>query len=149
MINSLNDDVPSTNQDPKLMEPFTNSEIKKKLKSKSNLAPGKGKVKYRHLKLVDPNCLLLQVLFNRCLIEKKFRHIWKHATTILIYKKSDSNEPNNFRPIALMFIYKLFTSLLAMRVSTFAIANNLMSEELKCARPAEGCHEHTFTINSG
>ena len=40
MINSLNEHVPSTNQDPKLMEPFTNSEIKK-LKSMSNSAPGK------------------------------------------------------------------------------------------------------------
>ena len=149
VINSLNEHVPSVNQDPKLMEPFTSTEIKKKLKSMSNSAPGKDKVEYRHLSLVDPNCSLLQVLFNRCLIEKKIPHIWKHATTILIHKKGDSNDPSNFRPIALMScIYKLFTSLLAMRVSTFAITNSLMSEDQKCARPAEGCHEHTFTLQS-
>ena len=86
VINSLNEHVPSANQDPKLMEPFTSTEIKKKLKSMSNSAPGKDKVEYRHLKLVDPNCSLLQVLFNRCLIENKIPQIWKHATTILIRK---------------------------------------------------------------
>ena len=149
VINSSNEHVPSANQDPKLLEPFTSSEVKKKLKSMSNSAPGKDKVEYRHLKLVDPNCSMLQVLFNRCLIENKIPQIWKHATTILIYKKGDSNDPSNFRPIALMScIYKLFTSLLAMRISTFAITHNLMSEDQKCARPAEGCHEHTFTLQS-
>ena len=149
VINSLNEHVPSANQDPKLLEPFTSTEIKKKLKSMSNSAPGKDKVEYRHLKLVDPNCSMLQVLFNRCFSKKKIPQIWKHATTILIYKKGDSNDPSNFRPIALMScIYKLFTSLLAMRISTFAITNNLMSEDQKCARPAEGCHEHTCTLQS-
>ena len=83
------------------------------------------------------------------LVEQKIPHIWKHATTILIYKKGDSNVPSNFRPIALMScIYKLFTSLFAMRVTTFAMTNDLMSAEQKCARPAEGCHEHAFTLQS-
>ena len=118
----------------------------------SNSAPGKDKVEYRYLKLVDPDGSLLQLVFNRCLSEKKIPLIpliWKHATTILSYKKGDSNDPSNFRPIALMScIYKLFTSLMAVRVSKFAVHNNLMSSEKKSARPSEGCHEHTFMLQS-
>ena len=149
VLESLCEHVPSTNVDPSLMTPFSNKEIKAKLVSMSNSAPGRERIEYRHLKLVDPDGSLLQVLFNRCLVERKIPHIWKHATTILIYKKGDSNVPSNFRPIALMScIYKLFTSLLAMRVTTFAMTNDLMSAEQKCARPAEGCHEHTFTLQS-
>ena len=149
VLESLREHVPSTNVDPNLMTPFTNKEIKAKLVSMSNSAPGSDRVEYRHLKLVDPDGSLLQVLFNRCLVERKIPLIWKHATTILIYKKGDCNDPSNFRPIALMScIYKLFSSLLAMRVTSFAITNDLMSAEQKCARPAEGCHEHTFTLQS-
>ena len=149
VLESLCEHVPSTNVDPSLMTPFSNKEIKAKLVSMSNSAPGRDRIEYRHLKLVDPDGSLLQVLFNRCLVERKIPHIWKHATTILIYKKGDSNVPSNFRPIALMScIYKLFTSLLAMRVTTFAMTNDLMSAEQKCTRPAEGCHEHTFTLQS-
>ena len=149
VLEPLCEHVPSTNVDPSLMTPFTNKEIKAKLVSMSNSAPGRDRIEYRHLKLVDLDGSLLQVLFNRCLAERKTPHICKHATTILIYKKGDSNVPSNFRPIALMScIYKLFTSLLAMRVTTFAMTNDLISAEQKCARPAEGCHEHTFTMQS-
>ena len=115
----------------------------------SNSAPGKDKVEYRHLKLVDPGGSLLQLVFNRCLSEKKIPLIWKHATTILIYKKGDSSDPSNFCPISLMScLYKLFTFLMAARVSKFAVDNNLMSSEQKSARPSEGCHEHTPTLQS-
>jgi hypothetical protein len=37
---------------------------------------------------------------------------------------------------------------MAARVSKFAVDNNLMSSEQKSARPSEGCHEHTFTLQS-
>ena len=133
VLESLRKHVPSTNVDPNLTTPFTNKEIKAKLVSMSNSAPGSDRVEYCHLKLVDPDGSLLQVLFNRCLVERKIPLIWKHATTILIYKKGDCNDPSNFRPIALMScIYKLFSSLLAMRVTSFAMTNDLMSAEQKC-----------------
>ena len=43
---------------------------------------------------------------------------------------------------------KLFTSILLARVSDFAINNNLLSSQQKSAKPSEGCHEHTFTLQS-
>ncbi len=107
------------------------------------------RVEYRHLKLVDPDCSILGLIFNKCLEEKKIPLSWKQSTTILIYKKGSSDEPSNFRPIALMScIYKLFTSILSSCISNFAVKEELISNEQKSAKPAEGCHEHSFTLQS-
>ena len=149
LLKSLNDFVPSVDEDPTILAPLTTKDIKNKLKPMANSAPGKDRVEYRHLKQVDPNCKVLETIFNRCLDNKKVPTSWKQSTTILIYKKGNSDDPSNFRPVALMScIYKLFTALLAARVTDFAINNGLMSPQQKSARPAEGCHEHTFTLES-
>ena len=149
VLQSLNINVPCADEDPNITAPFSSKDIKNKLKSLANSAPGKDRVEYRHLKLVDPDCKILNIIYNKCLAVKKIPPSWKESTTILIYKKGSSDDPSNFRPIALMScLYKLFTSLLALRVSNFSIQNNLMSPQQKSARPAEGCHEHTFTLQS-
>ncbi len=149
LISSLSDNVPPTEIDQSLMDPMSSKEIKDKLKCMSNSAPGKDRVEYRHLKMVDPNCSVLGLIFNKCLEEKKIPLSWKQSTTILIYKKGSSDEPSNFRPIALMScVYKLFTSILSSRISNFAINEELISNEQKSAKPAEGCHEHSFTLQS-
>ena len=149
LINSLTEHVLSVPQDAYIMAPFTAGEVSRKLKSLSNSSPGKDKVEYRHLKLLDPKGELLQLIFNRCINEKKVPSVWKHSTTVPIYKKGDSSDPSNFRPIALMScLYKLLMSLLSARASNFAIQHSIMSDQQKCARPSEGCHEHTFTLQS-
>ncbi len=149
VLESLNRHVPSADEDPSIMEPMSEKVIKDKLKNMSNSAPGKDRVEYRHLRQVDPNCKVLTSIFNRCLTQKQIPSAWKISTTILIYKKANSDDPSNFRPIALMScLYKLFTAILASRATNFAINNNLMSNQQKSARPAEGCHEHTFTLQS-
>ncbi len=114
--------------------------------SMSNSAPGKNRVEYRHLKLVDPDCSLMELVLNWCISERQIPMAWKQSTIILIYKKGDSNDPSNFRPIALMScLYKLLTAHLSARVSQFAVDQNLMSTHQKSTRPSKGCHEHTFT----
>ncbi|CAB4028427.1 Hypothetical predicted protein, partial [Paramuricea clavata] len=149
LVSSLSDNVPSTDIDQSLMDQMSPKEIKDKLKSMSNSAPGKDKVEYRHLKLVDPDCKVLSLIYNKCLEEKKIPSSWKQSSTILIYKKGSSDDPSNFRPIALMLcIYKLFTSILAARISNFAINKDLISNEQKSAKPSEGCHEHSYTLQS-
>ena len=149
VIASLNEHVPSTNEDLSLMAPISNKEIKNKLRSMSNSAPGRDKVEYRHMKLVDPNCKILGVIFNQCLKGNKIPATWKQSTPILIHKKDPDDDLRNFRPIALMScIYKLFTSIPSSRVSSFAISNDLISSHQKSAKPSEGCHEHTFTLPS-
>ena len=149
LVSSLSDNVPSAETDNSIMDPMSSKEIKNKLRSMSNSAPGKDRVEYRHLKMVDPECKVLGLIFNKCLEENKVPLSWKQSTTILIYKKGSSDDPSNFRPIALMScIYKLFTSILSSRVSHFAIDKDLISAEQKSAKPSEGCHEHSFTLQS-
>jgi hypothetical protein len=149
LVSSLSDNVPSAETDNSIMDPMSTKEIKNKLRSMSNSAPGKDRVEYRHLKMVDPECKVLGLIFNKCLEENKVPLSWKQSTTILIYKKGSSDDPSNFRPIALMScIYKLFTSILSSRVSHFAIDSDLISAEQKSAKPSEGCHEHSFTLQS-
>ena len=149
LLSSLTNNVPSVEVDQSLTDPMSTKDIKDKLKSMSNSAPGKDRVEYRHLKSVDPNCSILSLIFNKCLEEKKIPLSWKQSTTILIYKKGSSDDPSNFRPIALMScIYKLFTSILSSRISNFAIKKELISSEQKSAKPSEGCHEHSFILQS-
>ena len=115
----------------------------------NNSAPGRDHVEYRHLKLVDPHATTLCIIFNHCLIAGQIPPHWKQSTTILIHKKGPTDDPANFRPISLMScLYKLFMSLLASRISQVAIKKGLISPNQKSARPHEGCHEHSFSLQS-
>jgi hypothetical protein len=145
----LNEFVPSGPADDNLGTPTTPKEVEKKLKSLSNSAPGVDRVEYRHLKTIDPKGSLLSSIFNRCLAEEDVPSQWKIAQTILIHKKGDASDISNFRPIALMScIYKLFASIIANRLVSFSINNDLLSSAQKSARPSEGCYEHTFILQS-
>ena len=74
---------------------------------------------------------------------------WKTATTILIHKKESIADPANFRPIALVScLYKLLMAVLAKRMTTFSISNDLLSNAQKSARPSKGCYEHAFILES-
>lgn len=145
----LDDFVPSVAPDENLYSPISPEEASKKLRSLSNSAPGSDKVEYRHLRSVDPKCTILANIFNRCLTESDVPSNWKTSSTILIHKKGDAGDVSNFRPIALMScIYKLLMSIIANRLVTYSIDNNLLSDVQKSARPSEGCYEHTFILQS-
>ena len=74
---------------------------------------------------------------------------WKSATTVLIHKKDSTDDPSNFRPIALMScLYKLVMGITAKRLTSWAIDNDLMSKEQKSARLSKGCYEHSFLLQS-
>ena len=149
LIETLGKYVPSAKPDVDFLEPFADFTIAQKLRSMANSAPGKDKLEYNHLKLVDPEAKVLQLIYNRCLLAQRIPASWKEATTILIHKKGPSDDPSNFRPIALMScLYKLYAALLTTRISRTALEHGLLSPNQKSARPGEGCHEHTFTLLS-
>ena len=121
----------------------------RKLKTFSNSAPGQDRLKYRHLRLIDPKCEILAALFHHCLTAQDVPSAWKTATTILIYKKNSTADPSNFRPIALMScLYKLPMSILAKLITNHAINYDLLRPEQKSARTSEGCYEHAFLLES-
>ena len=75
--------------------------------------------------------------------------IWKQAVTVLIYKKGEARDISNFRPIALMScIYKLLMGIIAKRLTRWSLDAGILSPEQKCARPTEGCYEHTYILKS-
>jgi hypothetical protein len=74
---------------------------------------------------------------------------WKEARTVQIYKKADDTDVSNFRPIALMScIYKLFMGVMAKGLTRWSIDAGILSLQQKCARPSEGCYEHTYILKS-
>ena len=149
LAKELQEHVPSLPIDESLFDPPTAAEVSAKLRMMSNSAPGKDRVEYRHLRVIDPKGELLASIFGHCIRQRDVPDIWKTATTILIHKKGPTDDVSNFRPIALMScIYKLLMGLLARRMSKWAIENALLSEEQKSARPTEGCYEHGFLLQS-
>ena len=145
----LSEHIPSLATDDSLFVPPTPEELAHKLRSFSNSAPGQDRLEYRHLRLLDPRCEILSHMFSHCFKAKDVPAHWKLATTILIHKKNSTNDPSNFRPIALMScLYKLLMSILARRMTNHAITNDLLSAEQKSARPSEDCYEHAFLLES-
>ena len=64
-------------------------------------------------------------------------------------QREATTDPANFPPIALTScLYKLLMTVLAKRMTTFSISNDLLSNAQKSARPSEGCYEHAFILQS-
>jgi hypothetical protein len=141
--------VPSAPMDNDLFSPPSADELSAKLRSMANSAPGKDRLEYRHLRLLDPRCQILAKMFRHCFLAKDVPASWKTATTILIHKKDSTSDASNFRPIALMScLYKLMMAIIAKRMTSFSISNDLLSQQQKSARPSEGCYEHAFLLKS-
>ena len=150
LLQHLKENVPSLDDDSDcLTAELTATEILTKLHAAANTSPGPDRVEYRHLKRVDPQCKILHLIFQRCLVESNVPQAWKDACTILIHKKQDPSDPANSRPIALMScIYKLFMGTLGKRISSWATHHNILLPEQKSARPSEGCYEHTYLLKT-
>ena len=75
---------------------------------------------------------------------------WKRGLTVLIYKKGDSNDPANFRPITLQpVMYKILSSVMRNRLFTFVDNNNYIDKHVqKGFWPAvDGVTEHTQLLS--
>ena len=71
---------------------------------------------------------------------------WKRACTILIHKKSNTNDPSNFRPITLESVpLKVFTSCLRNAIYSFLTSNNFIEHNIQkgFTRNLSGTLEHT------
>ena len=149
LLEELSAFVPSAPMDNDLFTPPSPDKLSAKLRSMANSAPGKDRLEYRHLRLLDPRCQILSKMFRHCFIAKDVPASWKTATTILIHKKDSTSDASNFRPIVLMScLYKLLMAIIAKRMTSFSISNDLLSQQQKSARPSEGCYEHAFFLES-
>ena len=75
---------------------------------------------------------------------------WKRSKTIMIYKKGETNVPSNFRPISLLStIYKLYSGILASRLTRIATSHGWLLAEQKGFLPSiRGIQEHTFLLQT-
>jgi hypothetical protein len=72
---------------------------------------------------------------------------WKTSTTVLIYKKGDTNDITNWRPIAIMrTIYKLFAGVLAKRITTWLDDNSVLASAQKGFMPYDEVYEHNYIL---
>lgn len=59
----------------------------------------------------------LYILLNRCLQEQQIPTEWWNAKVILLFKKGDSANVENYRPISLLStLYKLLTRIVTDRL---------------------------------
>ncbi|KAI8427328.1 hypothetical protein MSG28_001907 [Choristoneura fumiferana] len=86
---------------------------------KDGKAPGDDKISNEILK----NTLTviskpLTILFNKILETEQIPTQWTKSTIVLLHKKGDKNEINNYRPISLMSnIYKVFSKIILGRIT--------------------------------
>lgn len=89
----------------------------------------------------------LHRIIKHCWISKSVPRIWKHLSfTILVYKKSSTKIPSNFRPITLQpVLAKVYSALTRNHIYDFMINNyyiktNIQTGFCKCV---SGTIEHT------
>ena len=86
--------------------------------------------------IILKNCAILRTLLHQIVIEcwnrKKNPKCWKQGATILIYKKGDTSDPSNFRPITLQPVwYKIFSSILKQRMFNFLSDNKYLDKNIQ------------------
>jgi ribonuclease HI len=92
---------------------------------------------------------LLHAAYQCCWRHRRVPATWKVGLVRLLHKKGDRAEPNNWRPICLQqAIYKVYSGLLARRLSRWLEANERFTTAQKGFREFNGCHEHNFVASS-
>lgn len=134
------------------LSPVTPGCIKGMLrKCSSKSAPGPDGITYHHLKKLLCTHHSLATIFSKILISNQSPSCWCQAKTILLYKKSDSSLPNNFRPIALRScIGKLFHKIIAHRLEAFLISNNVIDTSFQKGflTGVNGVMEHSLSVKA-
>lgn len=146
----LNTNIPKVlNQGSEDIPEIDEAEIMAALKSmKNNKAPGEDGLVIESIKNGGQNIIkALKILFNKCLLEGITPSQWENAQIIILHKKGDNTDLENYRPISLLsHIYKLYTKILTTRLT-----NKLeffLSKEQAGFRTKYGTNDHLLTIKA-
>ncbi|OWZ00696.1 reverse transcriptase, partial [Phytophthora megakarya] len=92
---------------------------------------------------------LLHAAYQFCWLHRRVPALWKVGIVRLIHKKADPTQPANWRPICLQpAIYKLYSGLLARRLSRWLERNQRLPMAQKGFRAFNGCHEHNLVATT-
>ena len=92
---------------------------------------------------------LLHAIIVECWSKKCIPQCWKKSATRLIYKKGDTSDPSNFRPITLQpVLYKILAAIMRKRMFEYLSQNKLIDQKhQKGFWPSvDGVGEHTETL---
>ncbi|XP_044767130.1 uncharacterized protein LOC123323016 [Coccinella septempunctata] len=99
---------------------ISKQEIKAALRQmKNRKSPGEDRITCEMLKMggvvIERS---LQILLNKCLLEGNIPDTWKNAEMVLLFKKGDNGNVENYRPISLLsHMYKLLTRIITNRLT--------------------------------
>jgi hypothetical protein len=94
--------------------------------------------------------LLLKII-NRVLTSRLHPRLWSVAVMILLFKSGKTDDPANFRNIALTNVEgKLFWSVIGKRIMSFALANKFLPNTIQkgFVDGVPGCLDHTDMVFS-
>lgn len=99
---------------------ITNSEIRMALSQlKNNKCAGEDRITAEMLKIGGRKIeQILKILFNKIVDEGKIPQDWYNSEVILIFKKGDNTNIENYRPISILsHLYKLLTKIITNRIT--------------------------------
>ena len=108
-------------------------ELEAKLHRATNTSLGVDGLEYRHIRALDNDCTttLLETVC-RMVWKIGIPNCWKISRTVPIFKKGDTSDYSNFRPIFLLpTIYKLFSGVISQRLTEVASDLGWLSPEQK------------------
>jgi hypothetical protein len=92
---------------------------------------------------------LLHLIIMECWKQRRIPRCWKRSATILIYKKGDTSDPANFRPITLQPVfYKILAIVMKKRMYEFLSNNHYLDKTRQKGfwPKVDGVGEHTETL---
>jgi hypothetical protein len=92
---------PTEDQSSFLNRTPSREEIELKLRRATNTSPGADGIEYRHIKALDPQCHLLEVIYER-VWQIGIPDAWRRSRTVPIFKKGDPSDFSNFCPFSLL-----------------------------------------------
>uniref|UniRef100_A0AAV1V4B8 Reverse transcriptase n=1 Tax=Peronospora matthiolae TaxID=2874970 RepID=A0AAV1V4B8_9STRA len=128
-------------------EAFSMDEVEDQLlRVTKTSSPGHDGVGYDVYNQFAPQLVpLLHAAYRFCWLHRMVPRLWKVGVVRLVHKKGDPLQPTNWRPICLQpAIYKLYSGLLARRLSCWLELNHRLPMAQKGFREFNGCHEHNF-----
>mmetsp|Transcript_19739 Transcript_19739/g.27532 ORF Transcript_19739/g.27532 Transcript_19739/m.27532 type:complete len:1293 (+) Transcript_19739:547-4425(+) len=115
----------------------------------SQSAPGVDGVPYLVWKQLPGVLPVLTRIFEICRLNAKVPSRWHLSRTILLYKKGDPTNVSNWRPISLQCsLYKVYAAVLAKRLVDWNRSKGTFCSAQKGFLPCDGCHEHTYMLQS-
>ena len=135
------------------ISPITPSLVKGVLKKgSSNSSPREDGISYHHLKKVPSAHHFHTTRFSKILLKSHSApSVWSKAKIKLIFKRGDSKQPSNFRPIALTStVGTLFHKILAIRLERFLYSNDLIdpSAQKGFLTGINDTFEHIFSVSA-